>query len=118
VVLRTGGSGNFDLVMPIPIAELQKAAEPLTSRILRFLEAHPDQAFSVLEIIEAVEEIPANEIPELVLAQRRAKGESALLNAFNHALHQLEFDAAYRVVLSADHGGTRYFGIDPVRKTA
>lgn len=105
--------------MPISIAELQQAAEPLTSRILRFLRAHPDHAFSVLEIIEAVEEIPANEIPELVLAQRKASGQSALLEAFNHALHELEFDRSFdKVILSADHGGTRYFGLDPVRKTA
>jgi hypothetical protein len=106
-------------VMPISITELQNAAEPLHARILRFLQAHTDQAFSVLELIEAVEEIPANEVPELVLAQRRASGESTLLQAFNQALHDLEFEAASgALVLSADHGGTRYYGINPVRKTA
>jgi len=104
--------------MPIPIAELQKAAEPLTVRILRFLQGHTEEAFSVLEIIESVEEIPANEIPALVLAQKKASGQSALLESYKRALHDLEFDTLSGCpVLSAEHGGTWYFGIDPKRKT-
>jgi hypothetical protein len=57
--------------MPIPIAELEKAAQPLAGRIVGFLESRSDEAFSVLEIIEAIEGITAADVPALVLAERR-----------------------------------------------
>ena len=105
--------------MPIPIAELQKAARPLAGRILGFLESRPDEAFSVLEIIEAIEGIAAADVPALVLAERRAHGQSPLLESYLSALSGLEHDAMSGCqVISADHGGTRYFGVDPARKAS
>lgn len=104
--------------MPISIDELLKAAVPLHQRILDFLRENPKQAFSILELISAIEEIPASDVPALVLAQRKAAGESQLLTAYERALHDLENDVmSGRLVMSAEHGGTWYFGIKPGGKT-
>jgi hypothetical protein len=105
--------------MPIPIAELQKAAQPLAGRILRFLESRPDEAFSVLEIIEAIEGIVAADVPALILAERRAHGQSPLLERYMGALSGLEHDTLSGCqLISADHGGTRYYGVDPARRAS
>ncbi|MGH7150513.1 MAG: hypothetical protein ACREIU_07440 [Planctomycetota bacterium] len=41
--------------MPIPKKKLKEARQPLRDRILKFLARNPEMAYSVLEIVQAVE---------------------------------------------------------------
>ena len=46
--------------MPIPVTKLEDASRPLEDRILAFLGAKPDTAFSLPEIIGGLEDLSAS----------------------------------------------------------
>lgn len=102
---------TIPLAMPIPVEALREAGQSLHQRILTFLESRPGEAFSLLEIIEAVEPMPAHQVV-LVAAAQRAKGIASLLDRYENALHDLEHDTGSGCpVFSAERGGVRYFGL-------
>jgi hypothetical protein len=98
--------------MPISIEALRAAQKSLHMRVLQFLESRPEEAFSLLEIIEAVEPMRAEDIPLLVATQRKAHGVSELLSRYEAVVSDLQSDAMSGCpVVSAEHGGVRYFGL-------
>jgi hypothetical protein len=95
--------------MPIPLESLKENA--LGQRVLAFLRAHPDEAFSLLEVIEAVEPMPAHHIA-LVAASERARGIKGLLDRYEAALADLQHAPMSGCpVISGERGGVRYFGV-------
>jgi hypothetical protein len=95
--------------MPIPVELLHQPT--LWQRVLAFLKARPTEAFSLLEIIEAVEPMPAHQIA-LVAASERARGIKGLLDRYEAVLADLQSDPMSGCpVISGEHGGVRYFGL-------
>jgi hypothetical protein len=97
--------------MPIAVERLNQPT--LWQRVLEFLRSRPTEAFSLLEIIEAVEPMPAHQIA-LVAASERARGIKGLLDRYEAVLHDLQNDPLSGCpVISGEHGGVRSFGIRP-----
>ncbi|MER2567014.1 MAG: hypothetical protein ABTQ32_40180 [Myxococcaceae bacterium] len=95
--------------MPIPVEQLR--APTLWQRVLSFLESRPTEAFSLLEIIEAVEPMPAHQIA-LVAGAERARGIKGLLERYERVLDDLQHDTMSGCpVISGEQGGVRYFGL-------
>ncbi|MDX2014027.1 MAG: hypothetical protein SFW67_27770 [Myxococcaceae bacterium] len=83
----------------------------LWQRVLTFLRSRPTEAFSLLEIIEAVEPMPAHQIA-LIAASERARGIKGLLDRYEAVLDDLQNDPLSGCpVISGEHGGVRYFGL-------
>lgn len=67
------------VLMPIPVAQLQEAQEPLETRLLRFLESHLGEAYSVTEIYAAMVGIADKYKMDFALATATAGFTLALL---------------------------------------
>jgi hypothetical protein len=95
--------------MPIPAQSLLEASEPLDKRILSFLGAHADQAFTETEVMAGVE---GHELKSLEIAMifwdkaRRAK----VLIPYRVALKSLLLG---RLVHSGIKSGVRYWMLAP-----
>lgn len=91
--------------MPISVKDLKEAQRPLPERIMTFLRANPDKAFSITEIIMGVEPGHKNELTLVLWLEEARQGRGLIVN-YQNALTEL---VRANQVRSAEVQGITYY---------
>lgn len=93
--------------MPIPADKLRDAQRPLSERIVEFLSAHPESAFSFYEIVASIEGYDDVDDAALALVAQGA-GPGAMRTLYIGALKQL---LASEAIAGAKVKGDVYYAL-------
>jgi sirohydrochlorin ferrochelatase len=95
--------------VPIDIKQFKEASRPLSERVLGFLKDHPEQAYSLMELMAELEgKADAASMAWIVAIERMSgkKEGSATLNKYSKALEELLKQGK---VTEAQLQGTTYY---------
>ncbi len=93
--------------MPIDVKTFRDAQWPLKERIYRFLSAHPESAFNLVEVISGVDAWDRSDL-RLVLLIEDASRPDSIRSRFRGALNELIADGK---VAKAIVQGAEYFAV-------
>ncbi|WP_309895538.1 hypothetical protein [Archangium sp.] len=96
--------------MPIDITQFNEASKPLTERILGLLKAHPAQAYSLMEIMAALEgKEDTTSVAWLILIERMDGKNSETWNKYVNSVTEL---VNQKKVKEAVVQGTTYYAYE------
>jgi hypothetical protein len=93
--------------MPVPIAKVKEALNPLGDRILALLGKDPGSALTIFEIIAPLEGWESGTVALVLLAERSQVPSSPTFTRYADALAELV--ATGRVTMAPYQGGNVYF---------
>ena len=93
--------------MPIDVKELVQAQRPLEERILEFLAANPDKAYSAYEVQAGVDRLDANMLRMLIALSQPAERDKILART----TATLEKLLNANKVIKGEHHGQAYYAI-------